>query len=239
MRVPNFSNHLFWGLGAPLLFIVFQFGECLPVDAGPESATNPVGASHEVTAEIDGPSGGEWVVVFSVFSGPNAGMSNFPECEAESEADFDGCLDLVFGEGTDEETVSWDYVSNGESGTDYISVCAFEALQISTLSAETTSALRAQVLDVQQAATDEELEADIDELEAMGCDVLTKTWEGDDEVERRPNVGGVFAGDGGAAERNRARANAAGAAAAAATSPVAPTTAVRPPSTGDAGLAAD
>jgi hypothetical protein len=182
--------------------------------------------------------------MFLVIDGPNSGANSLfdcgnlddqdeledcaidqlEDCGPQSLEELIECLDdgdcspSCFGSGDD--TVSWTYRSNGEEGTDTIIVCAFD--------------VEFAQLGVQQ--LDDELMEELEVLEELGCDVVSKEWveEDDEEKERVPNVGGIFAGDLDAAQRNRERARAS--AVVAATPRPAAAAPIRPPSTGDAGM---
>jgi hypothetical protein len=82
----------------------------------PDSAANPVGTTHTVTAQVTDTVGVPRfgaTVRFEVVSGPNAGRN--------SDADG-GCS--IFGCQTDfNGNVQWSYVSNGKLGTDQIEAC--------------------------------------------------------------------------------------------------------------------
>jgi hypothetical protein len=239
-------NGFLFGLAAPILFIVLQ-APCLLVDARPESEQNPVGSRHTITADIEADN--DWVLAFIVAFGPNEGTNSFcgvddlSECESQiadclggmivtDPEDLADCLDEDACEpscsGSGDDTVRWTYESNGDEGTDVIVVCALD------LDAEFESAIQ-QVGVLQDEEIPEELLEEIELIEEeLGCDVVFKEWVDDDEDEDRvTNPGGVFAGDVGAAQRNRERARASVAVAA---TPRPAEASVRPPSTGDAGL---
>jgi hypothetical protein len=245
--VSNLNLHpgsFVFGLAVPLLFISLQ--TCVSLDARPESDQNPVGAAHTVTADVEADSDEDWALLFEVIEGPNEGENSlcedpddFLSCEEDIadclmsqqlDEDIDECLAEASCDpgcaGSGDETVQWTFRSNGESGTDVIVVCGLvTSLQPRSLG-----------VGIQQIRGDEDEDIDelIEEFEEAGCDVLFKDWvTDDDEDERVTNPGGVFAGDVGAAQRNRERARASVAAAA---TPRPAEASVRPPSTGDAGL---
>jgi len=80
------------------------------ISISPESAENPVGTDHTVTATLldllGNPQEGE-EVTFEVVSGPNAGASGTCAVNSDCTTDADG-------------EVSWTYSSNGVAGTDVI-----------------------------------------------------------------------------------------------------------------------
>jgi hypothetical protein len=246
------AQGLFFGLAGPLLFILLQV-PCVDLDARPESDQNPVGSRHTVTVDVEGD--GDWLLLFAVEFGPNEGANSlcgdddFITCEE----DISDCLGLViigpgiedeleeclpdadcdpscFGSGND--TVRWTYRSNGDEGEDVIVVCALD------LEFEGLPGVLGQIGALQNDLPEEILE-EIEFLEEeLGCDAVFKEWVEDDEDEDDdgppPNVGGIFAGDLDAAQRNRERARASVAPATA--PPPAAAAPIRPPSTGDAGL---
>ena len=157
----------------------------------------------------------------------------------------------------------WRYKGSGGPGTDYIVGCA---LDLEVLNGQPSQAAVAtpedilkyiqlhDTLDIFEMPSDvldffglpseggskKSLSGDdqaaIKEIEAFGCDVVTKTWVDDNPLLDRGGRfvgGGLFAGDLQAAERNRERANAS---AVVASTPRAVETGIRPPSTGDGGL---
>ena len=238
------------------ILTVFATG-CI-VSIEPETARNPVGTDHTVTADVRNLDEVDEVAVceavievveelvgeeapedfceqfdqfpraedhnfvnFEVIQGPNTGTNS----------DEDGvCLPSCNDPGADE--VSWTYTSNGVAGTDVIRVCADDIfIFLPTLLEEMQS-------EVSPAATLEELEEalldalgdvfgdDFESEEDLFCETATKTWV--DPVQQRPNIGaglsGLFAGQPTALPTAPAPAA------------VAPSTTIRPPSTGDAGL---
>jgi hypothetical protein len=253
IRPPRISIRL--SLSAPLIGLSLLLMGCFEVDAEPESANNPVGTTHTISADVDAlfPDD-EWLATFLIIHGPNAGQNSacdsqdiesieeledcLTQCSSPEECNADNCDPSCAGEG--DEEVSWTYESGGDSGTDYIAVCVLELAIAASLE---VSGLEQSFAGIAQ-ASDEELQDEIEELEDMDCDVVTKTWEEeeteddeDEDDEEEPEArflgGGLFAGDMSAAQRNRARAQAS---AAVASTPRPAAAAVRPPSTGDGGL---
>jgi hypothetical protein len=241
-------NGYFLGLAIPLLFISLQM--CVDLDARPESEKNPAGREHTVVADVEAGGNESWALLFEVISGPNQGQNSlcesddFEPCESDieecllslpnDEEDLDECLAEATCDpgcvGSGDETVTWTYESNGKSGTDVIAVCG----TVFSIETRSLGVSISQILPL----PDEDLDELIEELEDAGCDIVLKEWVDDDEDEDDegppPNVGGIFAGDLDAAQRNRERARASVAPATA--PPPAAAAPIRPPSTGDAGL---
>lgn len=79
----------------------------------PQTATNPVGTSHTVTASIGFEAGFVEPLSFVVLSGPNAGQTNDAgECSLNLDCTPDA-----------NNQISWTYQSNGDPGTDTIQAC--------------------------------------------------------------------------------------------------------------------
>jgi len=77
------------------------------IDASPDTATNLVGSDHTVDALVlvdDEPGGADWLVVFNVTEGPNAGDSDSSTTDANGETSFT-------------------YTGDGGTGQDTIEVC--------------------------------------------------------------------------------------------------------------------
>jgi len=89
------------------------------IDLSPETDTNPVGASHTVTATVlqdNVPLEGTRVT-FTVVAGPNAGETSGPgECSADPDCDTD-----VNGQ------TSWTYTGSGGPGIDFIEATFVDA----------------------------------------------------------------------------------------------------------------
>jgi len=232
------------------ILTVFATG-CI-VSFEPETAVNPVGTEHTVTVTLDFEtelneeelceiyvdileelSGEEApedyceeglpdtadealpIVVFEVVAGPNTGLSSFDDGECEPSCAYPD----------DDDQIAWTYQSNGIPGTDVIQVCQDPIALLAPI-----------LLPTQEAPTEEEFEKIIVEAinRALGtnfrsiedalCQEVTKTWQ----EPQRPNIGaglsGLFAGQPTALPT------------APAPVAVAPSTTIRPPSTGDAGL---
>jgi len=156
---------------------------------------------------------------FEVISGPNQG-------EFADEGDDD----IVVEPFEDGARASWTYRSNGVPGTDVIRYCnALSIMQIELFyefyEEESEDPLSEE--EFYEAIVDfsnDQFGTDFDSLEDIFCRTVTKTWV----EERRPSIGaglsGLFAGQPTALPTAPAPAA------------VAPSTTIRPPSTGDAGL---
>ena len=156
------------------------------------------------------------MVHFEVTSGPNIGTNSIDDGECEP-----SCTTL------NEET-SWTYRSNGVLGTDTILVCVnflellpgFPGSGDPSTTALTPEEFEEMVLDV----INDALNSDYESLDDLFCREATKTWQ----EPQRPNIGaglsGLFQGQPTALPTAQAPVA------------VAPSTTIRPPSTGDAGL---
>jgi hypothetical protein len=219
----------------------------------PEQATNPVGTEHTVTVELRDPTAfdeqelceiyieileeilGEEapediceeefldpniqdeheIVHFRVVQGPNTGLNS----------DDDGECTPSCAYPDDNDEISWTYRSNGVAGTDIIEVCAdfifvppiIDAAQEDLTEDEFEQLIIDAINDV--LGTNYQSEYD------LFCSTVSKTWIS----QRPPNIGaglsGLFAGQPTPLPT------------AAAPAPGAPSPVIRPPSTGDAGLA--
>jgi hypothetical protein len=227
------------------------------VSVEPETAVNPVGTEHTVTATIGDPDDvledpeaficdfleeltgdpeicffeqaqqqqfpSDDYITFEVISGPNTGTHSDGDCKPS-------CNPV----GT--EPVSWTYESNGGTGTDVIEVCSqLMALQLESfiesifdefgeeleLEGITEEEFRAALLDTINDLPGQ----DFVSFDDLYCDRVTKTWVGQED--RRPNIGaglsGLFQGQPTPLPT--------------AAAPAAPSPVIRPPSTGNAGLA--
>jgi hypothetical protein len=234
---------------------------CL-VSVEPESAVNPVGTTHTVTATFDQPDGDldeieflcdlfedlldeqipceietlETVqgaieeptdfVRFEVIAGPNTGTRSNGDCVPSCNS----------GESVS-STISWTYRSNGVPGQDVIEVCSdasveeleyliFLLFDIYGEEFEGEGITEEEFAEALLALINEEFDQDYVSFEDMFCETVTKTWV----EERRPNIGaglsGLFAGQPTPLPTAPAPAAA-----------TAPSQGIRPPSTGDAGLA--
>lgn len=84
--------------------------QVIDISLNPETATNPVGTTHTVTATIEDISGNVYpdvLVTFEVVAGPNTGASGVCSANADCTTDTNG-------------NVSFTYASNGVIGTDTI-----------------------------------------------------------------------------------------------------------------------
>ena len=221
------------GVGA----LVALLGTGCLVSLEPQAATNFVGEPHTVTAEFDldfieeilseelrAEAAGflqveqeedPWQIFFAVTSGPNAGTHSDDDCDP-------GC------DGNGPESVSWTYRSNGVAGVDTILAC------VAALGNGEFDDLD-EFLDELQLLEEEigdDLDDFLDELESLVgrqlgslgdlfCLEATKAW-----IPLRRNLGGAIDQAGAAQSARANRERAAGAAT------------IRPPSTGDGGLAA-
>jgi hypothetical protein len=246
-----------FALTTPVLLFLALFLMACDIDVVPESATNVVGTTHELTATEDLEEFCEeeelpceqWFPFFVVIAGPGEG-ENSTGCdifEEDSEACFMELVECLFLEADPEEChpdadscnpagcvadlgdpISWTYRNDGEPGTDYIAACSFPVGFEATFPPEQ---FLAQSLQVEgEDPIDEELAALIEEIEEQGCDVVTKTWV-DPAPTPRPSLGPLLGGViiGGNSQVGQQTQPA----------PVqqqAAPTAIRPPSTGDAGL---
>jgi hypothetical protein len=248
------------------LLLAFALLMTACVDAEPESATNEVGESHEITATADEEfvddlcdeeelDCDDWLAIFIVADGPGEGESNLV-CNFLDADELEECLDeleecvfessnpeecLVEGDECDPEgcvadlddPISWTYENNGDDGTDTIAVCLIPIFDEQEALTSLLESRSQQVM--QQALTDEE----IDQLEDQGCDIVTKTWVDPEPTPTpvatvRPNIAAALSGALGGGRNNAAEQ--AAAQAAAQQQAAAAAGAIRPPSTGDAGL---
>lgn len=233
---------------------------CVFVTVTPETATNPVGTSHTVTATLAldvcefipeapfcGPEGvaptaeGE-NVLFEVIEGPNAGQHSDGNCGPNGD---ELCYIAFPG-----ESISWTYTSNGVPGIDYIQVCPLEIIlpptdQLLAQAAEETGMSVQELANILSVRAQQEGELpEINEPEPEeDCDIVSKVWlaptpeptpdptsEPRERIER--SVPNIGAGLSGLFNgQPTALPGAATAVAPAATSQT-----IRPPSTGDAGL---
>lgn len=94
-----------------LLFALIGLSAC--IDLEPDTATNPVGTSHTVTANVIFDTGepvSNVLINFRVIMGPNEGLTSQP---GTGECNPDNCRTNVFGQ------VSWTY-SSSQPGIDFI-----------------------------------------------------------------------------------------------------------------------
>jgi hypothetical protein len=262
MEVPRMVRTKYFAAMVAAILTVFATG-CI-VSFEPETAVNPVGTEHTVTVtlresnelteellcniledafeEIE--ESGEFDdiefpenpcqlqeavgptdladVFFEVISGPNVGTNS----------EEDGECDPSCTETDSDNEISWTYQSNGVAGTDIIRVCGGTLLEPDTIFGDvnasqlTEEELLALLEEIFLDAINDELGSDYESLDELECQEVEKTWV--DPVQQRPNIGaglsGLFAGQPTALPTAPAPAA------------VAPSTTIRPPSTGDAGL---
>jgi hypothetical protein len=163
---------------------------------------------------------------FTIISGPNAGLRS----------DEDGVCEPVDCVRDANDQVSWTYESNGIPGTDVIEVCAtfipeviIPGDNVSATSHLTPDELAELFVEAFVNAINEEFDTDFENEDEFRCQQVTKTWR---EAQRDvPNIGaglsGLFAG----------QPTPLPTAAAPAPAVTAPSQGIRPPNTGDAGLA--
>jgi hypothetical protein len=214
------------------------------VSVEPERAVNPVGTDHTVTVEVRDAEELEQLfcevlvdiieeyeeelpynpclidaiesadiaeyVSFRILSGPNAGMNSAQ----------DGVCEPLCTEPSKDNRYSWTYQSNGQAGRDVIEVCS-NIVPVLTGEAELSDDEFEQlILD----AINDALGTDYDAEDDLICQEVEKQW-----IDRndRPNIGaglsGLFQGQPTPLPTTAA--------------PAAPSPVIRPPSTGDAGLA--
>jgi hypothetical protein len=203
-----------------------EFVECLTETVGAECQPDCVDFGDESVSwsyRGEGGPGTDYIIVCALDIG-------VIESAADLEAFFNGTqvgtTQLFFDEEPSEEEIE-----AFESATDCDVVtktwedetleCPLEEDELDELSEDEFDELASEL-----GITNEELE----EL----CDFVLQEEDEDEDESPRPNVAGLFAGDVGAAQRNRERARASVAPATA--QRPAETTPIRPPSTGDAGL---